>query len=232
MTEVLGNNGYNGYVAGNPTPQLQGCATADTKGKDNFNLFKRASIRADQLTIDLDVMQSQGPGYYLLDNQFACECGLKEAQSIQTSQPGIHLKGGFGWIAEKGCLVDNDSNLRQNDDKLTNKRVINQVFERLSATTPNYSKGYYDVDTESIIRPGDFTGDQKPCIASSEITYGNYFLPMIPKLKEEVQDHKHIIPEDSKQDWVRGGLPTRQMVRNADYLRRCQEKTFEPEKSN
>ena len=50
---------------------------------------------------------------------------------------------------------------------------------------------------------------------------------MIPKLKEEVQDHKHIIPEDSKQDWVRGGLPTRQMVRNADYLRRCQEKTFQ-----
>ena len=74
---------------------------------------------------------------------------------------------------------------------------------------------------------GDFSGDQKPCIGNSEITYGNYFLPMIPKLKNEVQDHKHIIPEDSKQDWVRGGLPTRQMVRNEDYLRRCQEKTFE-----
>ena len=28
-------------------------------------------------------------------------------------------------------------------------------------------------------------------------------------------------------DWLRGGLPTRQMVRNADYLRRCQEKTFQ-----
>ena len=54
-------------------------------------------------------MQSQGPGYYHLDNQFGCECGLKEAQSIQTSQPGIHLKGGFGWGAEKGCLIVNDS---------------------------------------------------------------------------------------------------------------------------
>jgi len=101
------------------------------------------------------------------------------------------------------------------------------MFERLSATTPNLTKGYYDVDTESIIRPGDFSSDQKPCIGTSEVTFGNYFLPMIPKLKEEVQDHRHIIPEDSKQDWVRGGLPTRQMVRNADYLRRCQEKTFQ-----
>lgn len=224
---TLGNNGYNGYVAGNPEPQLQGCNNPDTNNKDNFQLFKKASIRADQLTMDLDVMQSQGPGYYHLDNQFACECGLKEAQSIQTSQPGIHLKGGVGWAGEKGCLVDNDSSLRQDKDQLTNNRQINQVTVRLSATTPNLSKGFYDVDTESIIRPGEFAGDQKPCIGNGEITYGNYFLPMIPKLKEEVQDHKHIIPEDSKQDWVRGGLPTRQMVRNEDYLRRCQEKTFE-----
>ena len=37
---------------------------------------------------------------------------------------------------------------------------------------------------------------------------------------------KYIIPEDSQNDWVRGGLPTRQMIRNADYLRRCQEKTM------
>ena len=88
------------------------------------------------------------------------------------------------------------------------------------------SKGYHDVDVESIIRPGEFAGDQKPCIGTTEATFGNYFLPMIPKLKTEVQDNKHIIPEDSKQDWVRGGLPTRQMVRNQDYLRRCQQKTF------
>ena len=53
-------------------------------------------------------------------------------QSIQTSQPGIHLKGGFGWSGEKWIyLVDNDSTLRQDKDKLTNDRQINQVFERL-----------------------------------------------------------------------------------------------------
>ena len=50
---------------------------------------------------------------------------------------------------------------------------------------------------------------------------------MISKLSEEIQDTNHIIPEDSKSDWLRGGLPTRQIVRNADYLRRCQEKTFQ-----
>jgi len=206
--------------------KLNDCSNIDVSEKDKFTLYNKASIFSDQVATDLDIMQSMGPGSYHLDNQNSCECGLKEAISIQTSQPGIHLKGGCGWIAEKGCLVDMDSKMRQDKDRLTNPRTINQVFERLSVTTPNLTKGYYDVDTESIIRPGEFAGDQKPCIGNGEITYGNYFTPMIPKLKKEVQDKKHIIPEDSKQDWVRGGLPTRQMVRNQDYLRRCQEKTF------
>ena len=223
MTSV----GYSGYIANNIQPNLLECNQANTNNKASFNLWNQADIQSDQLTLDLDAMQSSGPGYYHLDNQYGCECGLKEAQSIQTSQPGIHLKGSFGWGGEKGCLIDNDSKLRQNLDQLTNKRTINQVIERLSATTPNLSKGYHDVDVESIIRPGEFAGDQKPCIGTTEVTFGNNYTPMIPKLKNEIQDNKHIIPEDSKKDWVRGGLPSRQMVRNEDYLRRCQEKTLQ-----
>ena len=48
--------------------------------------------------------------------------------------------------------------------------------------------------------------------------------PMIAKLENEVQDTQHIIPEDSMDVWVRGGLPSRQIVRNLDYMRRVQEK--------
>ena len=47
---------------------------------------------------------------------------------------------------------------------------------------------------------------------------------MISKLESEVQDPKNIIPEDSMDAWVRGGLPTRQIIRNVDHMRRLQEK--------
>ena len=47
---------------------------------------------------------------------------------------------------------------------------------------------------------------------------------MIAKLENEVQDTQHIIPEDSMDVWVRGGLPSRQIVRDLDYMRRVQEK--------
>ena len=47
---------------------------------------------------------------------------------------------------------------------------------------------------------------------------------MIPKLRDEVQNLVHIIPENSMDSWVRGGLPTRQMQRNDDYLRKMSRK--------
>ena len=219
-------SGYSGYIASNPQPKLNESITFDTNNKQQFQTFQRAGINDDKLTIDLDVMQSQGPGYYHLDNQYAGDCGLKEAKDIQVSQPGIHLKGSVGWGGEKGCLVDTDTNLRQNKERLTNKNEIYQITERLFKTTPSLTKGHFNVDVESVIRPGNFTTDQRPCGPLSGVTLGNQFTPMIPKLKEEIQDSNHIIPEDSKQDWVRGGLPTRQMIRNKDYLRRCQEKSM------
>ena len=109
---------------------------------------------------------------------------------------------------------------------LTNKNEINQIVERLFLTTPNLKKGKFNVDLETVLINSDSTTDQKPCGALSGVSIGNYFTPMISKLSEEIQDTNHIIPEDSKSDWLRGGLPTRQIVRNADYLRRCQEKTI------
>ena len=47
---------------------------------------------------------------------------------------------------------------------------------------------------------------------------------MLQKLDNEVQDPKNIIPEDSMDSWIRGGLPTRQIVRNIDHMKRVQEK--------
>ena len=221
---MSGYSGYQGNVA-EMNGNVQECAKPDTSKKKTFQTFVKANINDDKLTVDLDSLQSQGTGLYYLDNQNGCECGLKEARDIQVSQPGINFSGGVGWIAEKGCLVDNDSGLRQDKDKLTNKKEINQIVERLFKTTPGISRGFHNVDVESVLISSNFSTDQKPCNSLAGVSIGNYFTPMIPKLKEEVQDSNHIIPEDSQKDWVRGGLPTRQMVRNSDYLRRCQNKT-------
>ena len=220
-----GGAGYSGYIASDLKGEVNSSIEQDVSKRKNFTLYRKTNINEDKLAVDLDVMASRGPGLYKLDNMYQGECGLKTAREIQVSQPGINLNGGFGWIAEKGCLIDNDTNLRQEKTRLTNPNNIHQIVERFSRTTPNYSKGYYDVNVESVIRPGNISSDQRPCNSLSGVSIGNYFTPMIPKLKNEIQDTNHIIPEDSMDVWVRGGLPSRQMERNADYLRRCKEKT-------
>jgi hypothetical protein len=218
---VQNYSGYNGEAE----KMEESCLQQSVDAKE-FTLFNKASLNSDNATIDIDTTQSRGPGKYLLDNYNGCGCELKDARELQLSQPVINFEGGKGWIGEKGCLVDTDSDLRIGTDKLTDLRYINQLHERPHLTTGNYMFGFHDVDNESILQSSNFSKDQRPCNVLSGVTIGNIFTPMIPKLKDEIQDTKHIIPEESMTDWVRAGLPTRQIARNEDYMRRCQEKTF------
>ena len=39
---------------------------------------------------------------------------LEKARDLQLKQPNVNLTGGFGWMGENGCLIDNDSALRSN----------------------------------------------------------------------------------------------------------------------
>ena len=149
MSAASTSMGYSAFT----DKDLDKCVTQDTESKNDLKLFKQNILQEDAIRLSLEMMQSQGPGYYHMDNQYGCECGLKEARDIQTSQPGINFKGGCGWSGEKGCLVDIDSQLRENKDRLTNKRQIFQLVERMSLTTPNLNKGGFDVDVESVIRP-------------------------------------------------------------------------------
>lgn len=223
----MSSTGYGSFAdPNNSNREISSCTEQEANAKE-FNLFTKASLLSDRVAVDLDIIQSQGPGYYTMENMYGCGCELKDAREVQLSQPMINFEGGKGWIGEKGCLVDVDSKLREDKDKLTDKRYIRQLIERPHLTTANLVKGYFDVDVESVIRPGNFASDDKACNSLSGVTIGNYFTPMIPKLQDEVQNPVHIIPEDSMQSWVRGGLPSRQMQRNKDYLRRCQEKTYE-----
>jgi len=226
MTEVLsnmfggnktGSMGYHGNIVGEvPEIQLQKCN--DFKTDLDPKLYKQAGIMHDPATANLRFTQSLGPGAYHLDNMYGCECGLKKAREVQLSQPAINFNGGNGWMGEKGCLIDNDSNKRFSD--LTNLRFIHQLPQLQNAGF--YGKGDYNVDVESVIQSSNMTKVDRPCNVLSGVTITNFFTPLIPSLQKEVQDPQHIIPEDSMSSWVRGGLPSRQIARNVDYVNRCE----------
>jgi hypothetical protein len=214
-------NGYHGgFKNGLNNVQLQKCSD-NSISYDDFVLNTKSSLNSDKATINHEVNQSQGPGNYSVDNTFACDCGLEQARKLQLKQPNINLNGGFGWMGENGCLIDNDSDLRSNN--LTNMRYINQLDSKQNLGF--FGKGPHKVDVESEIRDGLFIKEKRSCGPLSGVSTLDYTItPMINRLKGEVQNAKNIIPEDSMDSWIRGGLPSRQIVRNKEYMKRLSQK--------
>ena len=218
-------SGYHGKLDVNINEtQLLKCSTNEID--NDFSLNNKTSLHNDPATSTLRDKQSIGIGNYHLDNMYGCDCGLETAREVQLSQPNVNFNGGKGWMGENGCGIDNDSVLRIGDDsneKLTNKNFIHQYPNLLNQGF--FGKGDFDVDTENALYNSDMTTEQRPCNALSGSTTLPYsFTPMIAKLESEVQDSNHIIPEDSMDSWIRGGLPTRQIIRNMDHMKRIQEK--------
>jgi hypothetical protein len=68
-------------------------------------------------------------------------------------------------------------------------------------------------DVMSKLYSGEITKD-RTSIRGKEI---DRFIPLIPALEEQVQNPKNLIPTY----WVRGGMDTRAVIRNIDYMKTC-----------
>ena len=188
-----------------------------TPPNDYEKLFAVNKFKYDELS----TAQSMKVGAHELANFIPDDCGQLKARDVQTSQPGINFNAGHEG-GKNGCLIDPGSYLKF--EELTNKNTINQLSERLTLTTP-YIRGLYDVNVESVLVPGEKSDIKKPCnVLTGKSLLSHYYTPMVPKLKKEVQNPDHIIQQNVDETWVRGGLPTRQIMRNIDYENRCNNK--------
>ena len=70
MTEVKSNGYHGGFLSDVPDFQLQKCSENDVDF--NFSLEKKASLKSDPASINLEIEQSFGPGNYHLDNILIC----------------------------------------------------------------------------------------------------------------------------------------------------------------
>jgi hypothetical protein len=73
---------------------------------------------------------------------------------------------------------------------------------------------------ENKIRTGEDTGQRKQCNTLSGI-YIDRFVPLVPCLAKNIQNPVHLVTEIARPDWVWGGLPSRDLIRNSNYLSKC-----------
>jgi len=137
-----------------------------------------------------------------------CESENKKLREFVVEN-NLHIKEGYGFT--NSCLVDNDSMLR-NKRKMTQGKCKNQLDTRLFHAVPDLSHGGFKAEMESKLTQGEDTGEKKSCDVLSGKGL-DVFTPLIPCLKDNIQDPNNIVPQ-----WIRGGEHTRDHLKQKKYL--------------
>lgn len=160
-----------------------------------------------------ELRQNTGINDYMLSNYASCDCSLSNVLNVSTENRGLTVKDGFG-VSE--CNVNDDSVLRHGAQKRRYKSD-QQLFPRPFLTTPLIARGEHKPDLETKILSSLQTVKHSQM---QNVDENNIYTPMTPNLLRNVQNPIHIIPEDVNVRWLRGGIPSRQTVKDYDYFNR------------
>lgn len=146
----------------------------------------------------------------------ACDCSVLDDIAFDNN---FVVREGYGNVSS--CTVDTDSDLRMGSAVTHDKGRI-QLCTRTFTGTPNVDKGGLIPNIDSRLKNADDTSDIRNVDKIAEKSYIPLsFTPMIGCLAGQVQDPKHIIPEDNMATWTHGGRPTRMDMVSNEYLQKC-----------
>jgi len=135
------------------------------------------------------------------------------AIDFATSQPNVFFKG-VSNLGPGGCNVDESSLLSKS--ALTNPHIKISLHERPYKTVPYLGKGNVDVAVENSLFWGDTLREKKSSVLMNEKQYVD--LENFPVLnKEKYTDPKRHIEQLASKDWIRGGMPSRDIYKNKEY---------------
>ena len=179
-------------------------------------IAKTFNLKYDTCSYKQVLSESVGPGEYQLNMPFvACDdCFSKDPQLI-LQRSGVS-------VAKNIPMVDVDSELRNNRKGLTNLNCIQNLNTRPYTTVPYMGRGVGDVKNELDIKQGKQTWVSRSCNTLSDMDYTDYhMIPLLDDLRNNIQNPNNLVQENASQDWVRGGIPSRQLVRNKEFLESC-----------
>lgn len=166
----------------------------------------------DSKEIIKSTKESLAPGLYQTNYMGECQCEIPDPQNVAMSYPTMLARDGYGWTSKDGCNIANDTELRLGK-KITAYKGPKSLRTRVFVGGPNLARGEYYADVESKIRPGEPTTAGRSVNVLSGVSI-NRFTPMLESLAQTIQNPQHIIPEDACQGWIRGGMSSRNLVRD------------------
>ena len=164
-------------------------------------------------------LQNQQFGTYSTTNFFSQYCGMKKPIDFATSQPNVFFKGGYGNCGAGGCNIQDNSNLKIGTIQTRTKCKLS-LHERPFTTVPYLGRGPSRPVIESRLQQGGYSGNKKSCKTVTEKSFNYDQAPLLPSVAESIQNPHNLVEGVAAEGWIRGGLPSRELTRDSDYISR------------
>jgi hypothetical protein len=182
-----------------------------------YTFDNMSRIGLDQCNLSQTDIQNVASCNYLTQNYFSSDCSMKKPIELATTQPGIMYNGGYNSGAG-GCNIDNSSKLLIGTIQ-THPRCHIDLFQRPFATVPYLGRGSVNPVMESQIQQGEQIVNKRSVNTLSEKSYIKYHqTPLLPAVQQRIADSTNKIESDASEGWIRGGVPSRELTRDADYF--------------
>jgi len=178
------------------------------KSAGEFNINEFTRTRDDTCEVAQTIRDSSGPGSYQVTNLVPAQAS---AAKVEHSNPTLLGREGFGLNTAE---IDADSKLRNDAKQAGRLRCPLHVQGRPFATVPYMGNGRGNPDIESSLLYPEFARMERPCGTVTETFFANQFVPLVPHLAQHIQNPANLVPEAAADGWIRGGIPSRQFIRD------------------
>ena len=185
----------------------------------SYTFDNMSRIGLDECCKSQSDLQNVNSANYMLQNYHLSDCSMKNTINLATTQPGIMYNGGFN-SNFCGTNIDTNSKLLIGTIQ-THPRCHIDLFQRPFATVPFLGRGSVNPIVESQIQQGDTSVNKRSVNNLSEKSYIKYHqTPLLPSVKERLNDPATSVEGVASEGWVRGGVPSRELTRDGDFFKK------------
>jgi hypothetical protein len=177
--------------------------------EDMFQVNRSTHTKDDNSGIEQYYRQSLTAGKYYTTNLVP---DAREVNPLAIDNVVVYPREGFGL---NNKAIDADSVLR-NQPEFKNNRCNIRAQARPFLTVPFMGGGRGNADVESILLHSEQVRQGKEAGTVTEKSFDQVFVPLIPSVKDNIQNPKNLVTEVADPGWVRGGLPSRSYIRDVN----------------
>ena len=182
-------------------------------GTSVFNNMSR--IGNDHCDISQKNIQNTSQSNWTLTNFFSSDCNMKKGMELALNSPAVNYKGSHQ-VGVGGCNIDDNSNLMF--EPLSRESCRYSLHERPFTTVPFMGRGAINAEIESKMQQGDGQVNKKSMNYVTEKSHiPHRHIPMVPTLAKTVNNPAFYVEGVADKNWVRGGVPSRDLTRDTEY---------------